>query len=189
MVLKGREDSAGVGCLIITGVPAAGKSTVSRIVAQRLARAALLHGDSVNRLIVSGRVWALGEPSDEAASQVQLCNRNLCSLAANFADSGFTPVIDTVIPDRDQLDSFVSALSPRPVRLVVLAPSIEVCRYRNTVRPEREQFFFDDYEALSRNMTDAFGGLGWWLDTSAFTAEETAELILENALVRDPLPS
>jgi hypothetical protein len=33
----------------------------------------------------------------------RLCNRNLCTLANNFCDAGFTPLIDTVIPDREQL--------------------------------------------------------------------------------------
>ena len=168
-------------CVIITGAPAAGKSTVSRLVAERLTRSALLNGDVVNELLVNGRVWALGEPADEAARQVRLCNQNLCALAANFADSGFTPVIDSVIPDREQLDFFLHALSPRHVLLVVLAPSISVCRYRNTIRHREEQFFFDDYETLTAGMRDAFGTVGWWFDTSELTPDDTATQILTSA--------
>jgi len=126
-------------------------------------------------------VWALGEPADEAARQVQLCNMNLCALAANFADSGFTPVLDSVIPDRTQLEFFLRALRPRRVLLVVLAPSIDVCRYRNTIRHHEEQFFFDDYEGLSLAMHGGFSTIGWWFDTSALTADETARQILANA--------
>lgn len=139
-------------CLVITGAPAAGKSTVSRLVAQGLARSALLGGDAVNELIVNGRVWALGEPADEAARQVRLCNQNLCALAANLADAGFTPVIDSLIPSREQLDFFLADLSPRQVLLVVLTPSIEVCEHRNLDRHHEEQFFFDDYETLTTAM-------------------------------------
>lgn len=171
----------GGSCLIITGAPAAGKSTVSQLVAQRLARSALLNGDQVNRLIVSGRVWALGEPADQAARQVRLCNENLCALAANFADSGFTPVIDWIIPDREQLDFYLEALSPRRVLLVVLTPSTEVCRHRNAIRDHREQFFFDDYETLTAAMHNGFGTVGWWFDTSTLTPDETATQIIAHA--------
>ncbi|WP_020574341.1 AAA family ATPase [Actinopolymorpha alba] len=171
----------GRSCLIITGAPGAGKSTVSLLVAQALARTALLNGDQLNRLIISGRVWALGEPADEAARQVRLCNENLCALAANFADSGFTPVIDWIVPDREQLDFYLHLLSPRRVLLVVLAPSIDVCRHRNTIRDPDDQFFFEGYEALESSMRDGFGTVGWWFDTSDLTPEETARQIIAEA--------
>lgn len=86
---------------------------MTRLVANGLRRSARLDGDDLNQMIVRGRVWALGEPADEAARQVELCNRNLCALAGNLADAGFTPVIGTVIPTRQQLDFFVDRLAPR----------------------------------------------------------------------------
>jgi predicted kinase len=171
----------GRSCLIITGAPGAGKSTVCHLVAQRLSRSALLNGDQINRLIVNGRVWSLGQPADEAAAQVRLCNENLCALAANFADSGITPVIDWIVPDREQLDTYLDALSPRQVLLVVLVPGIGVCRYRNSVRDHQEQFFFDDYETLTAGMRDGFGTVGWWFDTSNLTSDETAAQIIAKA--------
>jgi len=173
-------DSGG-SCLIITGAPGAGKSTVSLLVAQALTRSALLNGDQINRLIVSGHVWALGEPAEEAARQVKLCNRNLCELAANFADAGFTPVIDWIVPDRDQLDFYLHTLVPRRVLLIVLAPSIDVCRQRNATRNPDGQFFFDGYKPLKVSMRDGFGNVGWWFDTSDLTPDETARQILKKA--------
>ena len=72
----------------------------------------------VSGMVVSGHVWALGEPADEAARQIRLCHENLCALATNLANAGFTPVIDVVVPDLANLDGFRSALGDR-LRLVV----------------------------------------------------------------------
>ena len=88
------------GCLIVTGMPGAGKSTVSTLAAQQLPRAARVKGDDVNQMVLSGGVSFAGEPAEEAARQVELCHRNISSLAANFVDFGFTVLMDTVVPGR-----------------------------------------------------------------------------------------
>jgi chloramphenicol 3-O-phosphotransferase len=171
----------GRACLIITGAPGAGKSSVSRVVAERLQRSALLDGDTINRLTVSGFVWALGEPADEAARQVDLLHANLCALAANFADASFTPLVDAVIPDRPRLDFFLETLAPRRVLLVVLTPDVDVCRARNLGRSPESQFFFEGHEALMAGMRADFGTLGWWLDTSQMSLEETVQQVVTRA--------
>ena len=176
-------------CLLVTGAPGAGKTTVTRLVAAALSRSALLRGDDVSRLVVSGHVWALGEPADEASRQTRLCNDNLVTLATNFMAAGFTPVIDWIVPDRAQLDVFIDGLGPLGLRLVVLDPGGETCRARNEQRAPDEQFFFDGHEALTATMRDGFGDLGWWFDTSGLTPEETAERIVMHAYALRGVPA
>jgi cytidylate kinase len=65
----------GGACLLVTGAPGAGKSTVSGLVARALSRPALIDAHVVSRLVVTWYVWPLGEPADEAARQVRLRNR------------------------------------------------------------------------------------------------------------------
>lgn len=189
MTSNDNDLDGGRACLLITGAPGAGKSTISRLVAEGLRRSALMDSFFIGRLVASGYVWPLGEPADEAARQVQLLNTNLCALAGNFADAGFTPVIDIVLPDGEHLDAYRRALATRRLLLVVLDPGTEVCRHRNEIRPAERQFFFDGYAELRASMHDGFGRLGWWFDTATLTAAETAERVLTEAYERAVVPT
>jgi predicted kinase len=170
--------------LLITGAPAAGKSTVSGLVAQTLSRSALIDAYFISRLVVSGYVWPLGDPADEAAHQVRLLNTNLCALAVNFAEAGFTPVLDLVLPDEHHLDTFRQALVAHRLLLVVLDPGTAVCQQRNAARPPEDQFFFEGYDELRNSMRDGFSKVGWWFDTSDLSPEQTAQRIVAEASVR-----
>jgi len=169
------------GCVIVSGMPGAGKTTVTSLAARLLPRAARVSGDDVNQMVRSGYVWFMGKPTHEALRQDELCNRNMCALANNFADFGFTVLMDTVLADRAELDFFLALMSPRPVRLVILAPGIDVCKSRNANREPREQFDFDGYERLDADMRREFDVGAWWFDTAALTSEETAEQLVAEA--------
>lgn len=176
------------GCVIVTGMPGAGKTTITSLVAGLMPRAAQVSGDDVNAMIHRGYVWYMGQQTDEALRQDELCNRNMCSLANNFVDFGFAVLMDTVLADRSELDFFIALMSPRPVRLVVLDPGIDVCKDRNAGRDPEARFEFDGYERLQADMRREFGDMGWWLDTSAMSADQTAErLVAEMAGRTTPL--
>jgi len=172
------------GCVIVSGMPGAGKSTVTALAARLLPRSAQVKGDDVNQMIQSGRVWFMGTPRDEALRQYELCKRNMCALANNFVDFGFTVLMDTVVQDRAMLDLLLALMSPRPVRLVILAPGVEACKQRNVMRHPDEHFEFDGYEHLEADMKHDLGDIGWWFDTSALTPEETAERFVRGAAAR-----
>jgi predicted kinase len=172
------------GCVIVSGMPGAGKSTVTALAARRLPRAAQVKGDDVNQMILSGGVWFMGTPREEALRQLELCKRNMCALANNFVDFGFTVLMDTVVQDRAMLDLLLALMSPRPVRLVILAPGVDACKHRNATRHPDEQFEFDGYSQLQADMQRDLGDIAWWFDTSALTPEETGEPFVREAAVR-----
>ncbi len=168
----------------MSGMPAAGKSTVTGLAARLLPRAARIKADDVNEMILSGRVWRLGEPVNEARRQAELCDRNLCGLANNFIDSGFTVLIDQLVTDLAELEFLVGLLAPRPVRLVTLAPTVEVCQQRNATREVSERWEFDGYHKLEADLRRDFSDVGWWFDTSALTPEATAQQLVTEAAHR-----
>jgi predicted kinase len=175
------------GCVIVTGMPGAGKSTVSTLAARLLPRAARVKGDDVTYMILSGRVRFDGTPADEAVRQGDLCNRNMCALANNFVDFGFTVFMDTVVADRRKLDDLLRLLAPRPARLVVLAPGIAACRHRNATREPDERWEFDGYERLEARMRQDIAEFGWWFDTASLTPQETAARLVGEAGSRPTL--
>lgn len=157
-------------------MPGAGKTTVTELVAGQLPRAARLSGDVVAAMILGGRVWALDQPAEEAAAQVELTHRNLASLAQNMTSAGFTAVIDVVLETRAELAALTASLTCDWI-LVMLAPAIDVCRARNASRNEDERWNFENYEGLEAQMRKSFDDIGWWLDTSQLTPQEVASEI------------
>ncbi len=170
------------GALVLSGAPGAGKTTVAQAVAASLMRSAIVAGDDVSRMVASGWVGPVGKPADEAERQLLLRGRNICSLANNFSEAGFFPIIDHVVPEAQVLGRLLEWLVPRPVLFVTLAPSHGVTVQRNTSRPAREQIDYDT-SALHEQMA-VMRDLGWWLDTSAQDAAETVNLVLADAATR-----
>jgi predicted kinase len=174
-------------CVLVSGMPAAGKSTVTGLAARLLPRAARIKADDVNELIHSGRVWRLGAPTDEAERQAELCDRNLCCLANNLVDSGFTVLIDHLVTNQGELAFLAGLLAPRPVLLVTLAPTASVCQERNRTRTPDERWEFNGYDRLAADLSRDFRDIGWWFDTSALTAQQTAEQLVREAADRASL--
>ena len=175
--------AAAAGCLILSGTPGAGKTTVARLLAGDLPRSAHVGGDEVSLMVASGAVGPVSEPRAEAERQLLLRAHNICSLANNFAAFGFYPVLDHVVPNRRILDLMVELLRPRPVLFVTLAPTLEVAAARNAARPRREQVQ-GTFAALRQEMSDELASVGWWFDTSALTPEQTATTITTEAPTR-----
>ena len=165
--------------IVVTGIQAAGKTTVARLLAQRFERGVHIEADALQKMIVSGGEW-VSEPgvmSPGAARQLGLRLDNACLLARSFFEAGFTVVVDDIIIG-ERWRHLKSALKGVPFTLVVLAPKVEV------VVPERDRnrgkrTLGEDWaHYLDRELRETMTRIGVWIDNSAQTPDETMDEIL-----------
>ncbi|MFF3223979.1 AAA family ATPase [Nocardia suismassiliense] len=168
---------------LITGIQAAGKSTVAQALAERLPRSAHVRGDTFRRFIVGGRDEMSREPSQEALRQLCLRHRLAANAADAYAEAGFTAVLqDTVLGEL--LQYTIDQIETRPLYVVVLAPRPYAVAAREAARGKDAYGTFSvaDLDAALRQTTPR---IGLWLDTSDLTVEQTVDQILTRA---EPLP-
>ena len=161
---------------LVTGIPGAGKTTVARALAERLERSAVVEGDTLRNWVVRGGAWpADGALEGEAERQYELAVRNMCLLARSYAEGGFTPFLDLVVVTRYHLEAFRGYLRGARLRLVVLAPGVEVTLERDRARGGKSG---DGWSHLDTAMREELAGFGVWVDSSTLGVEETVDAIL-----------
>jgi predicted kinase len=83
-----------VTVIVVTGIQAAGKSTVAQALAERLERSVHLRGDVFRRMVVSGRAeMGPADPPAQATAQLLLRYRLAAMAADLYAGAGFTVVL------------------------------------------------------------------------------------------------
>lgn len=163
--------------ILITGNMASGKSSVAQALAERLPRSVHLRGDLFRRLIVNGRAEMGVELSTEAERQLQLRYSLAAEVAKCYAQASFTVVYQDIIIGPTLGDVF-SLLQPYQPFVVVLCPRPEVAAARDQGRaktgyPDRASV--DTFDRVLRTETPR---LGYWLDNSDLTIDETVAHIL-----------
>lgn len=166
--------------IVLSGPAGAGKSTVARLIAAALERAALIELDALWDQVVSGAplpYWAGG--GREATRQFALLNaRNAAALARNFAAAGFDAIVAGVFEEPRELDVFLAALGGVAAHFVTLLPDEDELLRRDALRPEDERM-----GERSRELHGIFlrnGELrGMRVDSGGLSAEETAALVLQ----------
>lgn len=173
--------------VLITGIMAAGKSTVAQALAEHLPQSVHLRGDLFRRMIVNGQAAVTPENWEQAECQLHLRYRIAAQAAIEYAGAGFTVCYQDVILGPD-LQRVVDLLAPAPNRLhvVMLAPRPDIAARRDRDRAKTGYGAWTAAE-LDEGLRRDTPRLGLWLDTSELTVEETVSAIVDRsgeALIR-----
>ncbi|GHE82107.1 hypothetical protein GCM10017786_11030 [Amycolatopsis deserti] len=165
--------------VLLTGIQAAGKSTVAQMLAERLPRSVHVRGDGFRRMIVNGRADMSPHPSAEAVRQLRLRHRLTASTCDAYFDAGFTVVAQDVVL-AGHLGEMAGLIRRRPLLVVVLAPQPEAIAAREKGRGKTayDGWAITQLDTVLRRDTPR---LGLWLDTTDQSPADTVDEILARA--------
>lgn len=168
--------------ILITGIMAAGKSTVAQALAERLPRSVHLHGDVFRRMIVNGYIPIDPPVSEAALAQLRLRYRLAAAAAQTYCEAGFTVIYQDVIVGSvlgEVVDMLKQAMPAPPIYMVVLCPSVEVVAERDKARDKVAYQAWSPAQ-LDHALRSETPRIGYWLDTSQLSVDETVNTILAN---------
>ena len=165
---------------VITGIMAAGKSTVAQHLAERFHRSVHLRGDVFRRMIVRGQATMGFILSPEAEAQLDLRYRIAASVAHQYLDANYTVIYQDIIIGAG-LSDVLRGLDREDVSLfvVVLCPQPDVVAEREQQRAKTGYGFLSvtDFDRVLRDETPR---LGLWLDSTTLSVDQTVDHILEH---------
>lgn len=165
--------------VLITGIQAAGKSTIAQLLAERLPRSVHVRGDLFRRMVINGRADMTPDPSEQAVRQLRLRYRLAAATCDEYFKEGFTVIAQDVILG-SYLTEMVDLIQQRPLLVVVLAPRPEAVAAREASRGKNAYNPWT-INLLDHGLRNETPRLGLWLDTSDQTPDDTVSEILTRA--------
>ena len=173
--------SGGTGRLfVISGAQAAGKTSVGQALAGALPRSVFIDGDTIGNVVVSGKALMTQPPQIEAVEQLFLRYAGALTVADVYRSAGF----DAVIADNifgSYLDDFLMIAAPEPVHFVMLTPSIDVIRARETARGKNAYRDGITVEGLVDTIEHDTFRVGLWIDNTTLPPAQVAAQIVRQA--------
>ena len=105
--------------VVITGIQAAGKSTVAQLLAERLPNSVHLRGDLFRRMIINGRADMTPEATAEADRQLRLRHRLTAQTCDQYTAAGFTVITQDVVLG-EHLTELADTIRTRPLYLSLI---------------------------------------------------------------------
>lgn len=173
--------------VVVSGIQAAGKTTVGRMLARRLPRAAFIDGDVLARMVVSGHAEMSRQPSADAVRQLLLRYQQAALLAGSFWNAGVTAVVADNIYGEQDLDWFIELVQARPLIVVMLVPQTgavverELSRGGHAYRRWMDEGGLEGAVAEFQGYISETPHIGLWLDTTRQEPETTVDVILSRA--------
>jgi hypothetical protein len=130
-------------------------------------------------MIVNGQATMELELSAEAYAQLRLRYELAISVAKQYRAAGFTVVYQDIVIGKE-LPEVVKRFAGEPLYVVVLCSTPEAIEAREAGRNKSgysATFTVEDFDRAFRAETPR---LGFWLDSSTLSIDETVEAILAN---------
>src|SRR5664280_2992936 len=153
---------------VVTGVMAAGKSTVAQLLAQQFEAGVHLRGDEFRRMVVSGRHDMTPHGDPEAERPLALRHEIAATVTNRYVEAGFSVVVQDLFVGAT-LVPFLRQITGRPLHVVVLAPNVETVMLREAERAKKgygDNWSIPDFDRMVRHTTPH---IGMWIDSSTQT--------------------
>jgi 2-phosphoglycerate kinase len=160
---------------LITGPAGSGKSSVSKALANKFDRSAVIEVDTLREMIKGGyvRPWPHNEEVD---LQLSLSAKNACDMANNLLEKGFNVFIDDVVGGK-LLEQYSGFFKDKNFKAFLLMPSLEALLKRFDDRGNDKELRERTIE-LHNRFLEKQDKLNWQIiHSSDQTLEETVDEI------------